>query len=148
MISVLDYVEHLSNSLHPLLTIYRAVSFIHRFTRQGPTSAHLTLSLDDYRLQLDRHQQLLSQILLQVEGARHVADTELDRMRVERDFIACQAELAKSIWTNENLPAPIQQRAMLAWSELNITWAKRFPEALALNASTPVLVFRPLPLPG
>lgn len=147
MIDVLDYVEHLSDSLHPIFTIYRVASFIYKFTRQSPTQAHMTLRADGYRQELNRHEALLNQLLVQVEQTRYVADTELTRMQIERDYIACQAELARGIWTNDRWPVEVQAPAAIAWAKLNTTWAERFPDALALNASTPILVFHPIPLP-
>ena len=147
MIDVLDYVEHLSDSLHPIFTIYRVASFIYKFTRKSATQGQMTLRTDGYLTELNRHDAPLNQLLIEVDQTRYVADTEFERMRIERDYIACQAELARGIWTNDRWPVEVQAPAAIAWAKLNTTWAQRFPEALSVNASTPILVFQSIPLP-
>lgn len=146
MLDVIDYVESLASSLDPIIAIYRVASFIHRVNRQSSTRAALSLNMGHYQAAPTRHQESLSRLLIEVERGRAITDTRINRMMIEIDFFASQAELSKQIWTNDRFPAHVQERAAIAWSELNIAMVKHFGNALVENASTPILVFTPLPL--
>jgi len=147
MTEVLDYVEHASGVLHPIMQIYRVASFIYRFVRTDHFSATIGLGAQDYGAQLAEHQRLLNRLTLKVDNHRKHALAELDYLRADRDFIGAQIELTKGIADNRDFNASIRGRAIGTVLDLQGLLISRFPASLAVNASTPIIVVRPLPLP-
>lgn len=148
MTEVLDYIEHASGVLHPVMQIYRVASFIYRFVRTDRNSAMIGLGASDYGSELTEHQRLLNKLILEVESHRARALTQLDWLAVDRDFLGAQIDLARGIAENRDFNASIRGRAAGTVLDLQSMLMSRFPISLAINASTPILVIRPLPLPG
>jgi len=146
MTDLLDYIENVSGVIHPIIQIYRGVSFLYKFTRQNKSSALISLEVQDYTNELIEHNLLIGRAILEIEKQRNKVLEELDYLKADRDFIGSQIEIAKSISCNYDFNSSIRGRAAGTVLDLHALLMSRFPASLAINASTPVVMFRPLPL--